>query len=335
MKNALINRVDAIEMAMKIRLKGVKVDEILNELFLAAENFGIAQEIELQNNLAITILKLRESTLMQNTLIKEDWLYTAIKNTWYVIELYIKAEVSNGKLKLTDVISCVKNGRSLELIEKAEKDYIERLKKAWNILDRTIKMIPRNKKAFYNTRQYAKELREAWLQFANYKETKEELTELASSKFYQMNAPVLILLSMKGFTALEKAIKYLYMEISILMKFPEGYIHKLWLKRKSIMPFSEFEFNLFESVINNYLFSAAFMGEKENIDIERIDAILIGEAITSKKVTAEELTDTLISMFEFNKEEIKYLRKYQRNLQLDIDTMRKHKRVNWDVFQIA
>lgn len=101
------------------------------------------------------------------------------------------------------------------------------------------------------------------------------------------------------------------------------------------MPFSEFEFNLFESVINNYLFSAAFMGEKENIDIERIDAILIGEAITSKKVTAEELTDTLISMFEFNKEEIKYLRKYQRNLQLDIDTMRKHKRVNWDVFQIA
>ncbi len=335
MKNALITRVDVVEMALKIRLRGVKVDELLNELFAAAESFGMGQEIELQNNLAITILKLREKILTQNTILKEDWLYTAIKNTWYVLELYIKDEISKGELKLIDVISYVKNGRSLELIKKAEEEYIDRLKKSWNILDKTIKMIPKNKKAFFNTRSYAKELRETWTQFVNYKEIKEELVELTPARFYQMNAPVLLSHSNKGLFALEKAIKYLYMEISIIMKLPEGYIHKMWLKKKSIMPFSEFEFNLFESVVNNYLFSAAFIGEKEKVDIERIDAILIGEAILSENITAEELTNTFISMYEFSKEEIKYLRKYQRSLQLDIDAMRKHKKLNWDVFQIA
>ena len=85
----------------------------------------------------------------------------------------------------------------------------------------------------------------------------------------------------------------------------------------------EVPFNLFERVINNYLFATLYSDTPEKLRISKIDASLIIREIKMGTLNSEELIKNFIEKYEFKDYEIAYLKKYGNYLQGRINSLRK------------
>ncbi len=310
--NGIISREDIL----KEKTKNIEEGKLVLTLFSLAEEMGICDELTLENNLSFPAMDYAVSKTGGN--IKPEWVYNAVCNVYYVIELYLK----NKECTLTyeEFINLIKNNKALEVIEMAHANYnlhINRLKK---IIAKSKRKIPRGNEYFKETKNLLMELDKDLSICERFPSTSAKLSDFYFGRDYWQCVPTTIS-NTTGLIAFEETIYSLYNELSILTVFEEKNINKI-LKQYLDNLGMYMPFNLFEKVVNNYLFAQIYSDDPETLMIPKAYADLIVMEIKYGTINASELINTLIEKFEFSGHNAEYLGKYGNHIQKRVEALK-------------
>lgn len=299
---------------IKEKINSVKEGELVENLFKIAEELGIGDEIEIQNTFSFKALDFIADALKEKVMIKADDIYIAIRNVYYIVELYLRGYYNKEHyIGYEEFLNLVMSGRSKEIILASQESFhlhINRLKK---IILKSKKKIPRGNKIFNNTRSFLVKLDSDLTVCKKCLTKAEKLSEFPFGGYYGLCAPVMVD-NLNGFLKLEETVYSIYNELRILAKIDLKYITKVYMSYIKIVGM-EIPFNLFEKVINNYLFAIPYSDTPEDLSISKVDADLLIKEIKLGTVTAKELTDKLIERYEFKDFTKEYLEEYGKYIQ--------------------
>ena len=314
----IITREDII----KDKMIDIKEDNYLVQLFKVAEEVNIGGEIELQNNFTFAAMRMVEAALEERSMITFETVNKGIQNVYYVVELYLKG-FSDDKpyMGLEEFLLLVKANKADQIIEEAKKTFELRINRLKKIISKSKKKIPWGDIHYMGTRELLEEIDSDLRYCFNFPTTPANLRNFYFGSYHDLCKPVMIT-KPTGIISLEKVVYGLYSELRILTKFDRKDID--WICRKYIESIQlEVPFNLFERVINNYLFATLYSDAPEKLQISKIDASLIIREIKMGALNSEELIKNFIEKYEFKDYEIAYLKKYGAHLQKRLDSLRK------------
>lgn len=304
---------------LKEKTKNVEEGKLVLKLFELAEELGICSELELENNLSFPAMDYAVNKTGGN--INPDWVYNAVRNVYYVVELYLRGYIKGEQyIGYEEFINLIKNQKANEVIQSAHdafKHHISRLK---SVIAKSKKKIPWNNKAFSKTRELLQELDSDLSICDRFPSTSARLEDFYFGRDYGQNGPVTVQ-KWVGFISLEKTVYTLYNELCILTKFDEENILNVTnLYIRSVghgVPY-----NLFEKVINNYLFAQIYSDNPENLVISKVDADLLIREIGMGTLNSDELISQLINKYQFDGHNAEYLKNYGTYIQKRIEALR-------------
>lgn len=317
-----MNNIITREDILKEKTKNVKESELLLELFKLAAEVNIGDEIELQNIFTTAALQVIDKALKNRSIIDLDSSYKGIKNIYYVVGLYLRGYCDNEHyMSLEDFLLLVKENKAVQVIEEAGKVFETRIHRLRKIISKSKKRIPWENENFRETKNLLEQIDSDLRYCLNYPTTPANLAEFYFGSYHEPCKPITIHKAI-GIISLEETVYGLYQELRILSKFDVKNIDKICKKYKESTG-NVTSFNLFERIINNYLFAIPYSEKPEELEISKIEADLLIREIKRNTLNSKELITTLIRNYGFKEWEIAYLEKYGNYIQKRIDYLRK------------
>lgn len=314
----IITREDVI----KDKMINIKEENYLVQLFKVAEEVNIGDEIELQNNFTFAAMRMVEIALEERSIITFETVNKGIQNVYYIVELYLKGFSDNKPyMGLEEFLLLVKANKADQIIEEAKRVFEVRINRLKKIISKSKKKIPWGDIHYMGTKALLEEIDSDLRYCTNFPTTPANLRNFYFGSFHDLFKPIMIT-KPTGVISLEKVVYGLYSELRILTKFDRKDIDLICKKYIESVQL-EVPFNLFERVINNYLFATLYSDTPEKLRISKIDASLIIREIKMGTLNSEELIKNFIEKYEFKDYEIAYLKKYGNYLQGRINSLRK------------
>lgn len=317
--NGIISR----EEIFRQRCEQLNNGNLVLGVFQIAEEYGIVHELDLENTFTIAAIEyIRLATEKNEYAVKRgNKLYQKVCNVYYVVELYLRGFYKKERnMKYEEFIKAIISGNSFKIIEAAHDAFILRVNRLKKIITKSKKKLPRHSHFAKNIRGLLNQLEKDVSLCERYPLTAINLSEFYFAKFYEMYAP-LMARNETGFIALEKMIYSLYNEICILSKFNINYVDQVCHNYIRAVGYGV-DFNVFEKVINNYLFAIVYSDNPETLEISRVDAELLIREIKISSLDVNELIDQLINKYEFTGYNAKYLKEYGRFTQKRVETLK-------------
>lgn len=315
--NSIITR----ENILREKTQDIEAGTLLLKLFEIAEQVEIGDEIELQNNFTLAALEVLEEALKNRSIIAVDVLYKGVKNIYYVVELYLKGFYnSEHYMGLEEFLLLVKEKNAKEVIEESRKVFETRINRLKKIISKSKKKIPWENKNYRETKNLLEQIDSDLRYCLNYPTTPANLSDFYFGSYHELAKPVNIS-KPSGIVALEENVYGLYEELRILSKLDVKVIDKICKKYAEYVGMGV-PYNLFERVINNYLFAIPYSETPEDLEISKVDASLLVNEIKRGTLNSNELIDSFISRYDFKEKDIEYLKKYGEYLQKRLDGLK-------------
>jgi len=315
---SILSRADIL----KQRLLNVGEGDLLLSLFKLAEEIGIGNEIELENAFSIPAQEYVFKSLSNEvrTFDIENF-YTYMINVYYIVELYLRGYYSKEKnMEYEEFLNIVKSGKVKEILDTTKDVFVLHINRLKKIIVKSKKKIPRGNEHFKETKNLLEELDRDLSICERYPITSANLPEFYFGR-YHGNVGSNLVTKLQGFLNLEKEVYSLYNELSILSKIETKYIDSIADRYTDYIGVN-IPFNLFEKVINNYLFALVYSDEPENLEISKVDAELLIREIKMGTLNSDELVNQLIDRLSLDGHKAEYLREYGVHLQERIDMLK-------------
>lgn len=302
---------------LKEKTANVPEGNLVLKLFEIAEELEIGDAIKLDNIFSSAAQDFVLQEMTKHSAFSLERLYRCILNVYYVVELYLRGfDNKEHYIGLEEFLMLVKSGNAQKIIYDSRDVFnlhIHRLKK---IICKSKKRIPRGDLYFEETKLLLKEMDWDLTLCATYPTLSASLLDFYFGQYHETCKPVIRDRPI-GFLAFEITIYSLYKELRILTKFDKENIDKICSDYVHSVGYNV-SFNIFEKVMNNYLFALPYSENPENLLISEVDAkLLIGE-MKNRTLNSEELIKATIEKFEFKDFEKEYLEKYGKYIQRKI-----------------
>lgn len=316
-----MNNIVTREDILREKTQDIEEGTLLLKLFEIAEQTEIGEEIELQNKFTLAALEVLEEALRECSFINLDNSYKAVKNIYYVVELYLKGYYDNESyMKLEEFLLLVKENKARQVIEEAGKVFETRINRLKRIISKSKKKIPWENRNYRETKNLLEQIDSDLRYCLNYPTTPANLSDFYFGSYHELAKPVNIS-KPSGIIALEENVYGLYEELRILSKLDVKVIDKICKKYAECVG-TGVPYNLFERVINNYLFAIPYSETPEDLEISKVDASLLVNEIKRGTLNSTELIDSFISRYDFKEKDIEYLKKYGEYLQKSLDSLK-------------
>jgi len=296
---------------LREKLSYVREGELVLELLKLGEELGYGNCLDL---FSFPAQEYVYELISQKANCKIEKLYTYMMNVCYVIELYLRGYYNKEHyMDYEEFLKLVSAGKAREIIDKAHDVFMLHINRLKKIIVKSKKKIPREDVYFRDTRELLKEIDRDLSVCERYPYTSANLPEFYFGRYYG-NCGTALITKLNGFLNLEKEVYSLYNELYILSKLEPRYIDKVigeYIQNVG----AHVSFNLFEKVINNYLFATIYSDEPERLKISEVDAGLLIREIKLGTLHSEELTSQLIDKFELSGYRAEYVKEYGEYLQ--------------------
>lgn len=315
-----MNSVMTREDILREKVEKVEEGKLVLTLFQVAERMGICSALELENRLSFQAMDYVYDSAGDN--IREERLYTSIRNVYYVVELYLRGFYNKEHyIGYEEFFDLINNGKAKEVIEASHASFVLHINRLKKIIAKSKKKIPWDNEFYTETRELLKELDKDLSLCERYPNTSINLAEFYFGRYFGTCGPVMIMKN-EGFLTLEKTVYSLYNELSILSKFDEKYKNAIfndYIKNIGVLV----PFNLFEKVVNNFLFASPYSDHPEKLKISKVEAELLMREMKMGTLNSTELINQLIDKYGFTGFNAEYLREYDRYTQRRIENLRK------------
>lgn len=306
------------ETLFKEKLENVQDGKLVLELLKLGEEWGYEGCID---KFSLIAQKYIGELLLQKETYKTEYVYVYIMNVCYIVELYIKGYYNREKyIGYEEFLNIVSSGKTDELLDVAKEKFMCHINRLYKKLNKCKKRIPRHNIFYEDTREYILELERDVSICERYPITSANLWQFSFGRYHGSCGTTLVNKSV-GFINLEKAIYSLYNELYIISKLEPQYVNDI-IKRYILSVGVKIPFNLFEKVMNNYLFATAYSDNPETLEISKVEAELLVREIKMGTLTAEELINQLIDRYKFEGYKVEFLKEYTEYLQKRIDNLK-------------
>jgi len=319
-----MNKLITINEVIKEKVQNVREGDLVIKLFDVAEELGIGKEIEFENVFSLAVLKYLEGVYRDTATLHIDHLYKSVKNVYYIVELYIRGYYNKEQyITYEEFLRQIKLGNAKQIIISAEEVFHKHIHRLKNIISKSKKRIPKNR-SYIDTRALLKELDTDLSICELYpklpKNLPENLSEFCFGRIHGLCGAMAVQ-KLMGFLNLEKMVYSLYNELTIISKIDPKYIDKI-VKTFYKMIGMKIPFNLFEKVINNYIFAMPYSECPEQLDISKVEAELLIKEIRLGTLDANKLVEQFIDKYGFTGYNEEYLKAYGAYTQKRVDTLR-------------
>ena len=306
------------EDVLKAIMVNVAEGDFILQLLKNAEELGYGSCLDTFSLLAQEYVS---ELISQKDSFKIDKIYTYMMNVCYVIELYLRGYYNNEDyMGYEEFINLVKAKRVREVIDLAHNAFMKHIKRLKDIILKARRKIPLENFYFSNTEGLLKQIDKDLRICERYPTTSANLSTFYFGKYYE-NCGTNLVDKMTGFLNLEKEVYSLRNEVYILSRIDIKYIEDIANQYIENVGAS-IPFNLFEKVINNYLFALVYSEEPETLKISKVDAELLIREIKLGTLSAEELVNQLIDRLKLSGYRAEYLKEYGVHLQKRIDALK-------------
>lgn len=303
------------------KLANVEKGNLVLSIFNIAEELGIAKEIELENIFTLAAMEFVSKAIQQKRMLGVEHYYVAIRNVYYVVELYLRGYYNQESyMGYEEFLNVVISGNVGKLIHDSHEIFVLHINRLKKIIAKSKRKIPFEFNCFSNTRELLKELDKDLSICERYPATSANLTEFYFARYYALCGSTMISERI-GFINLEEEVYSLYNELAILSKLDAEVIDKLCYQYTCMVGRYR-DFNLFELIMNNFLFAMVYSDEPENLKISKVDAELLIREIKMGTLDIMECVNQLIDKYSFTEYRAEYLKKYGRYLQGRIDCLK-------------
>lgn len=307
------------EQILSEKLANAQKGELVLSIFGVAEELGIAQAIDLENIFSLAAMEFVAKAIEKKRMLGIEHYYVGIRNVYYVVELYLRGYYNKEHyIGYEQFLNLVMSGKVDKLIHDSHEIFVLHINRLKKVISKSKKKIPFEFSSYANTRKILEELDQDLSICERYPATSANLTEFYFARERALCGSVLIN-ELIGFINLEDEVYSLYNEISILSKFDVKAISRLCRQYESKVGYRDF--NLFELVMNNYLFAMVYSDEPENFKISKVDAELLMREIKLGTLDISEFVNQLIDKYHFTEYRAEYLKRYGRYLQGRIESL--------------
>lgn len=315
-----MNKLISIEDIFRDNVGEYTDGEFLIRLFTTAEELEIASEVELENKLSTRLLgyAMREVRF-------SDQVYTAIRNVMYVMELYLTShEFKNTDFTWYDIIKIVnENKRGISnLVHKSE----EYLKKRVSRTRIKLESAKRRTSKILGATGYMNMI-------GNIDVANTVYMSYISSRDFLYDCPIITTTTLMpmfitkntGHKTIENMVNHILKELDILELFESDDINKLILNYLEQTNQRNFNGNLFELVITNYLFSNVTNENPKSLVVDKVDAEIVFKEIMRERLTAKEILTDGINNLNVPKCKADYINRMERIISKKIESIRKNR----------
>lgn len=300
---------------LRERLANVKEGDLVFELLMISEEYGYKECVD---KFSLSVQQYIKNLLILKERYKDEHLYTYVMNVCYVVELYLKGFFNKESyMGYEEFLNIVNDGKTNILLDSVKDVFVLHINRLKKIIVKAKKRIPRDDIHFKNTKELLKEIDKDLSICLGYPLTSANLVTFYFGKHYGGCGTALVT-KLTSFSSMEKEVYSLYNELYILSKIDREYIDSISNQYINYVG-TNLPFNLFEKVINNYLFALPYSDNPENLEISYVDAKLLINEIKQGTLCAEELIEQFITKFEFEGYRAEYLREYGEYIQKRID----------------
>lgn len=308
------------EQLFREKVANARKGELVLSIFSIAEELGIAQAIELENIFSLAAMEFVAKAIEKKRRLGIEHYYVGIRNVYYVVELYLRGYYNQESyMGYEEFLKLVMSRNVSKLIHDSHDIFVLHINRLKKVISKSKKKIPFEFTCYTNTRKILEELDQDLSICERYPATSANLTEFYFARDRALCGSVLIN-ELIGFINLEDEVYSLYNELSILSKFDAKAISRLCRAYESKVGYRDF--NLFELVMNNYLFAMVYSEEPEKFKISKVDAELLMREIRLGTLDITEYVDQLIHKLSLTEYRAEYLRRYGRYLQERIDSQK-------------
>jgi len=307
------------EEIFKESLLNVEEGQLVLELLKLGESYGFEGCID---KFSLAVQAYVQELVKEREYVKFEHRYIYIMNVCFVVELYLRGYYNKEHyMGYEEFLNIVNEGKTSELLISVHDVFtlhIHRLKKA----------ISKSKKAlrgslyFQDTQKLLTELDKDLSICARYPITSANLSEFYFGRYYG-NCGTVLVERLVGFIQLEKEVYSLYNELHIMSKFNLQNINRILSSYIKTIG-NQLPFNLFEKVINNYLFATIYSDSPEDLTISSVDAKLLITEIKMGTLNSDEIIDKFIDKFEFVGFRAKHLKEYGKYLDKKIKNLKEY-----------
>lgn len=312
-----MNNIVTRENILKEKTAEVPEENLVLKLFELAEELEIGNAVELDNLFSAAAQDFVLSEMKKRASVNLDRVYTSVLNIYYVVGLYLRGfENDEHYMGLEEFLILVKSGNAEKIIQESRDVFTLHINRLKKIIYKSKKKIPWGDAFFDETKSLLKEMDWDLTLCARYPATSASLPDFYYGQYHDPCKPVNRGKSY-GFLSIERTIYSLYKELRIMTRFSTEYIDKICTMYLKNVGYNV-SFNIFEKVMNNYLFALPYSDDPESLTITEVDAkLLIGE-IKSGSLNADELINETMRRFEFKDYEKEYLIRYGEYIQRKI-----------------
>ena len=300
------------------KLRNVEEGKLLLAIFDIAEELEMGKAIDMENDFSKEALEYIYRSIPEGKLKRiEDIAYKGLENVYYITELYLRGYyVKEKTISYEQFLNLILSKKIGEIITAANGVFILHMNRLKKIILKSKRKIPKGDKCYQGTLKLLEELDKDISICEKYPNTAIMLKEFYFAKYRSSYGPVMQT-KFTGILAFEEYIYSLYNELCILSKLDINDIHMVV---NNCADPAKGGFNLFEKVINSYIFSIPY-SEKPYL-ISRVDAELLIKEIKMGTLSAEELINQLIDKLKLEGYRREYLERYQRYIQECLDLVR-------------
>jgi len=317
-----MNNIISRENILRERLLNSKEGELVVDLLVFSEELGYEGCID---KFSLSVQQYIEDLLAVKESYKKEHVYTYIMNVCYVVELYLKGYYNKETyMGYEQFVNLVDEGKTREILDDVKEKFMLHVHRLKKMIVKSKKKITRGNQNFLKVRKLLEELDDDLNICLRYPITTANLCNFYFGREYG-NVGSNLVNRLVGFVNFEKEVYSIYNELYILSKMDQQAVNDI-LKKYIAHVGSYVQYNVFEKVINNYLFAIPYSEKPEKLEITETEAkLLIGE-IKIGTLNADELISQLIEKYDFNGFKAEYLREYGKFLQMRIDDL---KEANW------
>lgn len=305
------------EVVLREQLLSVPEGELILHLLTLAQEYGYEGVVD---KFSFAVQKYVNDLLLKKEFYREEHRYTYIMNVCYVTELFLRGYYNQEHyMGFEQFLTLVESGKSSEIIHQVHDVFVLHIRRLKKIIGKTKKKIPKQSNFFFETRELLNELDRDLSICLRYPITSANLSGFYFGRWNGLAGTCLVPERI-GFLQLEKEIYSLYNEISIMSKFDVKHIDKM-LRSYIDNVGVDISFNVFERVINNYLFASMYCDNPETLEISEVAAKLAISEVKMGTVTSEELIEEFIEKYNFEGYKAGVLREYAEYLQDKLETV--------------
>lgn len=303
---------------LRQQLTNVKEGELVFELLKMSDEFGYKGCVD---KFSLAVQSYIKDYLRFKERFLDEHLYTYVMNVCYVVELYLKGYLNKERyMGYEEFLNIVDEGRTRAILDDVRNVFVLHINRLKKVIVKAKKRIPRDDVHFRNTKELLKEIDGDLSICLRYPTTSANLSTFYFGRHYGTCGTALVT-KLIGFLNMEKEVYSLYNELCILSKLDNEYIDSISNQYINYVG-SNLPFNLFERVINNYLFAMPYSDNPEIPEISIVDAKLLMKEIKMGTLSADELIEQFIEKFELEGYRAEYLREYGRYIQERINDIK-------------